>query len=594
MAKFKIEEGIEFPDGTSQTTAYTGGGGAANTGDVTFSTNVVEGTGYELGLSPGPDFTTGDETDPPGPELGPQYFRVRGGDDPTHLHFDTTNNNVFDLYVGDDTKYFKLSKDGAAVIRTNNHTVSFYDGSITSDKTANLEILRPYGIDAPASNENPDNDATDPDYVIWLVKADYANYADITTSWTVEMYSNGVRYAIAAVGNAANTNLYRIQLADQTVVIPYRANLKFYPPNSVWEFNADGTLTLPAGGDIVDSTGNSVLGGGATGPQGPQGEPGATGPQGPQGPQGATGPQGPQGEPGTSNLGAVGQHIIPTTTETYDLGSPTKRFRDLYLKSSTIHLGDKTLSITSNKLEVGGFRFGEAGNVVGVAWTIYENALVTIRVHVNTNAETIADSITKGDKLVLNSPVGSISTLTVVSISSQIYAPNPSYKDYSLVVAENKNAGEVNIEFNLIKPLFSGSYNDLSDKPISVKGDKGDKGEPGLVGVYEIITGNWSAVAGKVYWVKYTSGAGFTMTLPASPSLGNWIKLYDGELKFGTTALTVNGNGNNIRLPDVSNPPNVTWNTSTSTASINQTLSTPLGPFPIQFVWDGSVWSVTM
>jgi len=235
------------------------------------------------------------------------------------------------------------------------------------------------------------------------------------------------------------------------------------------------------------------------------------------------------------------------------------------------------LSIASNKLEVGGFRFGEAGNVVGVAYTQYENTLVTIRVSVSTNAETIADSITKGDKLVLDSPVGSISTLTVVSISSQIYAPNPSFKDYSLVVAENKNAGAVNIEFNLIKPLFSGSYNDLSDKPI-----------------YEIITGNWSAVAGKVYWVKYTSGAGFTMTLPASPSLGDWIKLYDGELKFGTTALTVNGNGNNIRLPNVSNPPNVTWNTSTSTASINQTLSTPLGPFPIQFVWDGSVWSVTM
>jgi len=262
--EFKEDGTLKLPAGgdivDSAGNSVLGGGGAANTGDVTFSTNVVEGTGYVLGLSPGPDFTTGDETDP-GLELGPQYFRVRGGDDPTHLHFDTTNNNVFDLYVGDDSKYFKLSKDGPAVIGTNNHTVSFYDGSITSDKTANLEILRPYGIDAPASNENPDNDATDPDYVIWLVKADYANYADITTSWTVEMYSNGVRYAIAAVGNAANTNLYRIQLADQTVVIPYRANLKFYPPNSVWEFNADGTLTLPAGGDIVDSTGTSVLGG---------------------------------------------------------------------------------------------------------------------------------------------------------------------------------------------------------------------------------------------------------------------------------------------------------------------------------------------
>ena len=222
---------------------------------------VIQGTGYELGLSPGADFTNAN-----------QVFRFRGGDVPSHLHFDTSDSSLYDLYVGDDNKYFKLSKDGPAVIQSaslvTNATSTWIfdaDGSITATNSTQLQVEQPVAINAPASNENPDNDATDPDYVIWLVKADYANYADITTSWTVEMNSNGVRYAIAAVGNAANTNLYRIQLADQTVVIPYRANLKFYPPNSVWEFNADGTLTLPAGGDIVDSTGTSVLGGGGGG-----------------------------------------------------------------------------------------------------------------------------------------------------------------------------------------------------------------------------------------------------------------------------------------------------------------------------------------
>jgi hypothetical protein len=79
----------------------------ANTGDVTFSTNVVQGTGYELGLSPGTGFT--DDY---------QYFRVRGGDVPEHLHFDTTNSNAYDLYVGDDQKFFKLSKDGPAIIQS--------------------------------------------------------------------------------------------------------------------------------------------------------------------------------------------------------------------------------------------------------------------------------------------------------------------------------------------------------------------------------------------------------------------------------------------------------------------------------------------
>ena len=61
-----------------------------------------------------------------------------------------------------------------------------------------------------------------------------------------------------------------------------------------------GTITLPAGGDIVDSTGQSVLGGlhgpsgpsGATGDRGPSG---VSGPQGDAGPSGATGDQGPSG-----------------------------------------------------------------------------------------------------------------------------------------------------------------------------------------------------------------------------------------------------------------------------------------------------------
>ena len=89
------------------------GGGGANTADVTFSTNVVVGTGYELGLSPGSGFT-GDN----------QYFRVRGGDNPEHLHFDTTDSTLYDLYVGDDSKYFKLSKDGPAVIQSQDQTTA--------------------------------------------------------------------------------------------------------------------------------------------------------------------------------------------------------------------------------------------------------------------------------------------------------------------------------------------------------------------------------------------------------------------------------------------------------------------------------------
>jgi len=40
----------------------------------------------------------------------------------------------------------------------------------------------------------------------------------------------------------------------------------------------------------------------------------------------------------------IASHLIPATDVIYDLGSPSQRWRDLYLDGSTIHLGDMTIS----------------------------------------------------------------------------------------------------------------------------------------------------------------------------------------------------------------------------------------------------------
>lgn len=47
------------------------------------------------------------------------------------------------------------------------------------------------------------------------------------------------------------------------------------------------------------------------------------------------------------DLSEVDQHIIPTTDNTYDLGSPTKQWRDLYLSSASLYI-DGTKVISSN------------------------------------------------------------------------------------------------------------------------------------------------------------------------------------------------------------------------------------------------------
>ena len=50
--------------------------------------------------------------------------------------------------------------------------------------------------------------------------------------------------------------------------------------------------------------------------------------------------------PGLSTVYTTG-HIVPTANVTYDLGTPTLRYRSLYLSGSTIYLGNATITTTS-------------------------------------------------------------------------------------------------------------------------------------------------------------------------------------------------------------------------------------------------------
>jgi hypothetical protein len=169
-------------------------------------------------------------------------------------------------------------------------------------------------------------------------------------------------------------------------------------------------------------------------------------------------------KPTIPNLAALAQSILPATDVTYDLGSASKRFRDLYLSGSTIDLGGKTLSISGGTLSVGGNKFGESGNVVGVAITQFYNNTVYIRLDVGSDAETIANSIVKGDILKLDpAEYAQIPQLTVVSNDGGVVdTNNTSFKDYLITVAESGPGSAVNIFFDLVKPIVS-DVNQLQD-----------------------------------------------------------------------------------------------------------------------------------
>ena len=92
----------------------------------------------------------------------------------------------------------------------------------------------------------------------------------------------------------------------------------------------------------------------------------------------------------SGNLGVPGSgiftgNLLPSANITYDLGSPTQRWKDLYLANNTIYLGNSTISGANGNLTLtnsGGGEFTVAGNATV---SILENGNSNISINANAN-----------------------------------------------------------------------------------------------------------------------------------------------------------------------------------------------------------------
>ena len=66
----------------------------------------------------------------------------------------------------------------------------------------------------------------------------------------------------------------------------------------------------------------------------------------------------------TTQLSDLGGHILPDTTEIYDLGSTTNKFRDLYLSGNTLNIGDQTISADATTISMNTIKLGSGNNTV--------------------------------------------------------------------------------------------------------------------------------------------------------------------------------------------------------------------------------------
>lgn len=111
----------------------------------------------------------------------------------------------------------------------------------------------------------------------------------------------------------------------------------------------------------------------------------------------------------------VKSDLIPDTDVTYDLGSPTNKFRDLYLSNNTLYLGDHSISVAEGKLGLNGtfvdFNAIEDSDIQSIIKNISSVEIATSAeiLEINNSIEDRVNSIntkTSSDLFVANDSIG--------------------------------------------------------------------------------------------------------------------------------------------------------------------------------------------
>jgi hypothetical protein len=131
----------------------------------------------------------------------------------------------------------------------------------------------------------------------------------------------------------------------------------------------------------------------------------------------------------------------------------------------------------------------------------------------------------------------------IVSLNGVIQSPTSAYTiSGSTIVFSDALTSSDTIDFILVlgDVLSIGTPSDGT-----ITSAKLASGTDGLFAWQSVQTTGFTAVAARAYPCNTTSSA-FTVTLPASPSVGDQVLLLDYAGTFDTNALTINPNGNKI------------------------------------------------
>jgi hypothetical protein len=122
---------------------------------------------------------------------------------------------------------------------------------------------------------------------------------------------------------------------------------------------------------------------------------------------------------------------------------------------------------------------------------------------------------------------------------------NPNIKEISL--ASPPGGSDKQIQFNDGGTSFGGITMGTAGQVLTTDGTTASFGDiSGGTSWQAVKTTGFTAVAGEGYFINTTSGA-FTMTLPASPTIGDEVSFIDYAGTFDTNNLTIGRNSENIQ-----------------------------------------------
>jgi len=206
------------------------GGGSGNTGNVTFDDVTVQGVN-QLNLSAGADFTA-----------NLAYLQVRSGDVASHIHFDTGNNEAYDLIVGNDDKFVQVSSTG-------NIIMSSYDGNTsytwTLDTTGNLILAGGNSVIQSIANSSLDPNNANVSTMVFTPDQNYTSQAlviDPTGPSHIHLRAPGANI------DEPDANIFLGGEESSFEVGYYNGaapNLFIHSNNNTWTFDTTGILVFP-------------------------------------------------------------------------------------------------------------------------------------------------------------------------------------------------------------------------------------------------------------------------------------------------------------------------------------------------------------